>query len=168
MNTAGKIRGKLNREKTGAFLSEMRWLAGYSWKYRLRMVWYALCGLISTGLGLAGSVISKHIIDAVTGADSGGLVLAVAFYVFSQVTSIAMNAAGSRISAKISIDVEQEIRADVYDKVMNADWQAMTRFHSGDIITRVEGDVGTVSGTVLTWLQHKGEKRLSTYGGKQA
>ena len=96
MNTAGKIRGKLNREKTGAFLSEMRWLAGYSWKYRLRMVWYALCGLISTGLGLAGSVISKHIIDAVTGADSGGLVLAVAFYVFSQVTSIAMNAAGSR------------------------------------------------------------------------
>ena len=152
MNAPGKIRGKLNREKTAAFLSEMRWLAGYSWKYRLRMVWYALCGLISTGLGLAGSVISKHIIDAVTGADSGGLVLAVAFYVFSQVTSIAMNAAGSRISAKISIDVEQEIRADVYDKVMNADWQAMTRFHSGDIITRVEGDVGTVSGTVLTWL----------------
>lgn len=152
MKISGKHGGKLNRAKTREFLKEMRWLGGYSWKYRVKMIWYAACGLISTGLGLAGSVVSKYIIDAVTGADSGRLLMAVIFYVISQAASIVLNAAGSRISARISIDVEQEIRADVYDKVMNADWQAMTRFHSGDIITRVEGDVGTVSGTVLTWL----------------
>ncbi len=164
MKTSGKLAGKLNREKTQAFLSEMRWLAGYSWKYRVRMVWYAACGLISTGLGLAGSVVSKYIIDAVTGSDSGALVTAVIFYVLSQIVSIVLNAAGSRISARISIDVEQEIRADVYDKVMNADWQAMTRFHSGDIITRVEGDVGTVSGTVLTWVPNLVTRLVQLFG----
>ncbi len=152
MRIPGKLAGKLNREKTEVFLREMRWLGSCSWKYRARMIWYAACGLTGTVLGLAGSVVSKYIIDAVTGSDSGALLSAVIFYVLAQVFSILLTAAGSRISAKISIDVEQEIRAEVYDKVMNADWQAMTRYHSGDIITRVEGDVGTVSGTVLTWL----------------
>ena len=56
------------------------------------------------------------------------------------------------ISEKLVIKVDQEIRADVYDKIMDADWEALSQFHSGDLLNRVDNDVSNVSSSVLSWV----------------
>ncbi|MCR5294073.1 MAG: ABC transporter ATP-binding protein/permease [Lachnospiraceae bacterium] len=155
-----KISGKTARE----LVREMKWLLARCYKYRYKMLWYAAAGLVSTVLGLIGSVVSKYIIDAVTGYDSTRLIQAAVFYVLSQAVSILLNAAASRISAGISISVEQEMRAELYDHVLKADWQALSRFHSGDLLTRIEGDAGTAAGSVLTWIPNL-VNRLVSFAG---
>ena len=103
-------------------------------------------------MSLGASVISKKIIDAVTGFDAGGLVPAAIFYVLMQLLRIGSNAWTGRISARIEVKTDQEIRADVYDKIMQADWEAMSNYHSGDLLNRIDNDVSSISSSVLGWV----------------
>ena len=132
-------------------LREYNWLSGYSMRYKGEVLWYVLTGILGTVISLVGSVLSKHIIDAVTGFNSSGIFTALVFFVLMQLSQIAIHAVSSRISTKISIRVNQQITAQVYDKLLDTDWEALSAYHSGDLLTRVVGDVSTVSSSVLGW-----------------
>ena len=133
-------------------LREYAWIYRHSLHHKGAIVWYTLCGLLGTAMSLIGSVLSKYIIDAVTGHNSGGVVAALVFFVLMQVLQIAVRAVSGRISTKISLRVNQQITADVYDKLMTAEWEPLSEYHSGDLLTRVMGDVATVSTSVLGWI----------------
>lgn len=132
-------------------IREYTWLSRYSLRYRGEVLWYILIGILGTVLSLAGSVLSKYIIDAVTGFNSSGILTAVIFFILMQLFQILVHAITSRISTHISLRVNQEITAQVYDKVLSADWEALSAYHSGDLLSRVAGDVSAVSSSVLGW-----------------
>ena len=134
------------------FLREYAWLSGYTWRYKTQVLWYLLIGILGTAISLAGSVLSKYIIDAVTGYDSRGIVAALVFFVLMQLLQIGIHALSGHVSARISIRVNQQITAEVYDKLLQTDWEALSCYHSGDLLTRVGGDVNTVSSSVLGWI----------------
>ena len=133
------------------WLREWKWLSRYTLHYKAEVLWYIFVGILGTVLSLAGSIISKNIIDAVTGADSGGIVVALVFYVLMQLSQIAVRAISGRINAVVSIRVNQQITAQVYDKLLTTDWESLSAYHSGDLLTRIEGDVNTVASGVLGW-----------------
>ena len=133
-------------------LSELAWIYGYGKRYRSAVTWYIFLGVLGTGMSLMASVLSKNIVDVVTGFHTGALAPAAVFYVSMQLARIGINAWTGRISAKIEVKVDQEIRAEVYDKIMEADWQAMSQYHSGDLLNRMDNDVASVSSSVLGWL----------------
>ena len=97
------------------------------------------------------SVLSKYIIDAVTGFNTHGIITALVFFVLMQLFQIVTRAISGRISAKVSIRVNQEITAQVYDKLLETDWEALSEYHSGDLLTRLAGDVSTISSSILGW-----------------
>ena len=132
-------------------LREYNWLSRYSLRYKGEVLWYVLTGILGTVISLAGSILSKHIIDVVTGFNSSGILTALVFFVLMQLSQIVIHAVSSRISTKISIRVNQQITAQVYDKLLVTDWEALSGYHSGDLLTRVVGDVSTVSSSVLGW-----------------
>ena len=152
MNLKRFINKMLHEKKLSEIIEEFRWIYRYGWKYRRNILYFICLGIVGTVFGLAGSVISKKIIDAVTGYDMGGLTMSVAFYVFFQIFNLGINALNQKVSAEIEIKVDQEIRADIYEKIMDADWESLSEFHSGDIINRVNNDVGTVASSVLGWI----------------
>lgn len=152
MEFAKKIIRKIQEGALRDVMRELHWIYQYGLKYKGGILWYICLGTFGIATGLAGSVISKYIIDAVTGYDSKGLVPAAFAYVFLQLFTIGSRAWSNMISEKISIKVDQEIRADVYDKIMDADWEALSQFHSGDLLNRVDNDVSSVSNSVLGWV----------------
>lgn len=152
MKFAKKIIRKIQEGALREMMNELYWIYQYGLKYKVGILWYIFLGVLGIGTGLAGSVISKYIIDAVTGYDSKRLVPAAFAYVFLQLFTIGSHAWSSLISEKIVIKVDQEIRADVYDKIMDADWEALSQFHSGDLLNRVDNDVSNVSNSVLGWV----------------
>lgn len=152
MKFAKKIIRKIQEGALREVMRELHWIYRYGLKYKGGILWYICLGIFGIVTGLAGSVISKYIIDAVTGYDSKGLVPAACAYVFLQLFTIGSRAWSSLISEKIVIKVDQEIRADVYDKIMDADWEALSQFHSGDLLNRVDNDVSSVSNSVLGWV----------------
>lgn len=147
-----RIWQKIKEGRLRQVLSELAWIYGYGRRYRSAVAWYIFLGVLGTGMSLAASVLSKNIVDVVTGFQTGALAPAAAFYVSMQLARIGVNAWTGRISAKIEVKVDQEIRAEVYDKIMEADWQAMSQYHSGDLLNRMDNDVASVSSSVLGWL----------------
>ena len=147
-----RIWQKIKEGKLRQVLSELAWIYGYGKRYRSAVTWYIFLGVLGTGMSLMASVLSKNIVDVVTGFHTGALAPAAVFYVSMQLARIGINAWTGRISAKIEVKVDQEIRAEVYDKIMEADWQAMSQYHSGDLLNRMDNDVASVSSSVLGWL----------------
>ena len=131
---------------------ELTWIWRYVKEYKGYLILYIALGFTATAFGLGGSVLSKKLINAVTGVDSSSLMTLGCLYVGFGVASVFLNAVLSRISAVSSTNVTKNIRHDVYSRVMSAKWQDFVSFRSGDILNRVNNDVSTVSTSVLNWL----------------
>ncbi len=145
----------IDRIKSG-YLREMfqeaLWMFRYVKKYRYRILYYIVLGLVSTGMGFCSSILMKHLIDAITSKESSRLLVMFAFYIGFLLGSLLVNYASGLISAKIRIRVENEIRADIYHQIMEADWERIAAFHSGELLNRLNGDVTSVAGCVLDWI----------------
>lgn len=131
---------------------ETKWMYTYAKKYKFQIVFYIFLGVLTTVMGLASSVGSKYLIDAVTGQDSGNIALIALFIVAMGLFSIGINAITTMISARINIKVNNEIQAEVFDKILVADWISMKEFHSGDLLNRLNGDVNNVASSILSWI----------------
>lgn len=141
----------IDKLKLKEIVREYTWLSRYSLRYRTEVLWYVFTGILATVVSLAGSVLSKYIIDSVTGLNSSGIFTALIFFILMQLSQIGIHAISSRISTRISIRVNQQITAQVYDKLLDTDWESLSDYHSGDLLSRVVGDVSTVSSSVLGW-----------------
>ncbi len=147
-----KLKKWLRWDSWQQICKEFRWIAGYARQYVWQMVWYVCVGLVSTGMGLAASVLGKNLIDTVTGQRVGQIPWIVAAYVILQLCGIGFSALNSHISARVRLRVGQQIRQDVFQKILNAQWEPLSAFHSGDLLTRCGQDVGTVAGSVIGWV----------------
>ena len=147
----GKLLQFIRSRSLREMLQEHAWLSRYGLRYKKEVLWYIIVGVLGTAISLLGSILSKYIIDAVTGFNTNGIVTALVFFVLMQLFQIVTRAISSRISTRVSIHVDQQITAQVYDKLLITDWEALSAYHSGDLLTRVAGDVTTVSSSVLGW-----------------
>lgn len=133
------------------FYQEALWIWAYIRRYRLTVVIHVLLALLSTALGLGTSVASKYLIDAVTGHKTGSIGLAAAVMAGMMLTSILLRGVCSRIGAKINIRVRNEIQAEVYHAILHTAWEPLEDFRSGDLLSRLTGDVDTVAGSVTSF-----------------
>lgn len=143
---------KIKDGTASQLLQELRWIGGYSRRYLWAIGWYILLGIVGTGIGLAASIISKNIIDIVTGYRTGYAVQAAVVYVVMQLIMILLKAVTSRISARVQLRVSQELRADIFQKIMRAQWEPLSAYHSGDLLARSSRDADTVAGSVISWV----------------
>ena len=145
----------IRRWKEGTFgeiLDDWRWIFSYSKKYKGAILFYTLLGISSTSFGLAGSVASKYMIDIVTGYQTSRLPLLIIIMVGSSLLSLLLSSVISRISARLSIFINNDIQADIFDKIIDANWMSVSKYSNGDILSRFNGDVSTVSSNAISWL----------------
>jgi ABC-type bacteriocin/lantibiotic exporter with double-glycine peptidase domain len=147
-----KLKQKLSKDMLYEMWQEAKWMSQYTRKYWKAIVYYIFLGVLGSGMGLIGSIASKYLIDAVTGYDSTNIRFIITVIICMALGNIIVRAATSRISTKISLKVNNEIQADVFDRIMNTDWESMSEYHSGDLLNRVNGDVKTVADSVLGWI----------------
>lgn len=136
----------------GEIIDDWKWIFSYSARYKGAIAFYLFLGIFSTTLSLVSSVASKYIIDIITGHDSSRLWLMIAVMVGSTVFSLVFGSLISRITAKLNIAINNDIQADIFDKIVDADWLALNDYPSGDILNRFNGDIGTVSSNAISWL----------------
>ena len=136
----------------GEIIDDWRWIFSYSKKYKGAILFYTLLGIASTSFGLISSIVSKYLIDIVTGYQTDKLVLLLVMMVGSSLFSLLFNSIISRISARLSIFINNDIQADIFDKIIDADWLSVSKYSNGDIVNRFNGDVGIVSGNAISWL----------------
>jgi len=141
------------REGTfGELLEDWRWILAHTKRYKWAVACYLVLGVASASLGLVSAVASKYAIDIITGYQTSRLGAMAAVMVASALASLLLRSLVSRVSAKVSIFVSNDIQASVFDKVLDADWLALSRYSSGDLLSRFNSDVNTVASNAISWL----------------
>lgn len=146
-------------KKTGEFptllhniADEWKWLSGYVLKYRLEILMYAAIGILGTAMGLGSSVASKYLIDAVVSRDGSALAFSAVLVIGLALTQTITTAVTSRIATVVGTRIKNEVRGSIYEHIVRARWEDINKFHSGDLINRLEGDVGAVSSSIISFI----------------
>lgn len=144
--------------------AEWKWLLKIMSHYRFEVVIYTLMGVVGIAMGLGASVASKYLIDAVVGHNSGTVLSAAALVIGLAVLQIVITTINSFISSRVSTRVSNEIRAEIYDAMATAYWEGINKYHSGELVNRLEGDVSSVSGNVVSFLPGLITKSMQFFG----
>ncbi len=136
---------------------ETCWIYRYAKRYTWKIILYIVLGLLVTSIGLLSSLLSRQIINLVVAGlnQSSALLNAIpiiVLFVALVFLRVGLHAANSRITAKVSLQVNREMRADTFQKFMNTGWQSISNYHSGDLLNRIHNDVSTVASSVLGWI----------------
>lgn len=145
----------MKRKNAGMFreiVKEILWIGQYVRKFQKQVLQHLLVGTLGVGMTLGAGIISKHLFDAVVGYDFAGIIPIGVCYVVMQLLSILCHAITGQMSVTIETTVNREIGGEVYDEILIVDWEAISEFHSGDLLNRVNNDVNCVSSCVTTWI----------------
>lgn len=146
------ILDKLDDGTFSDFLEDWKWIFSYSRKYTRVIIFYTVIGIISSTLGLVSSVASKYMIDIITGYQFEKLWLVAGIMVSSMTVSLIFTSLVNRYSTKLSIYVNNDMQADIFDRIIDADWLSISQFENGDILNRFNNDVNTVASNAVSWL----------------
>lgn len=133
-------------------IDDWKWIFSYSLRYKGAIAFYLVLGILNTTLGLVGSVAGKYLIDIITGYQTSKLWMLVSLLVGSSVFGLVFGSIINRVTTKLSIYINNDIQADIFDKIIDADWLAINRYSNGDVLNRFNDDIGTVSDNAISWL----------------
>lgn len=131
---------------------QTKWLLCYVRQYRIPIVVYTLLGLTGTAVSLISSIISKDLIDIITGHETGLLIQTFCLYIGFAIGNLVLTQLSGYVSTVISLKVDNEIKADIFDKMLVTDWESITSYHTGDLLTRWSSDASTISSGILNWI----------------
>ncbi len=147
-----ELRKRWKNGTLGEVFDDWKWILTYSARHKGAIAVYLLLGVLSTTLSLLGSIVSKYLIDIVTGHRFEHLPLLIGLMVGSIVFELLFTALTNRITVRLSVRIHDDIQADVFTRMMDADWLSLTRYAHGDLLNRFHNDVRTVSGNAINWL----------------
>lgn len=144
--------------------AEALWLFGYAAKYRWQILLYMIIGIAAVVMGLALSVCSKFLIDSVVAHDAADVIKNVALVISLSLFQIFFNTATARVSSLVGTKINNEIRSSIYEHIVLSDWEAINKYHSGDLINRLEGDAHTISNSIITFIPNVFTRSLQFLG----
>lgn len=131
---------------------EFLWIAQYARRYWKAMIFYTALGVFGTGVSLASSVISKDLVDIITGHQTGKLLQTFALMIGFSFGNTLISQASAYASTMINLKVDREIQNDIFAKILVTDWESLTAYHTGDLVTRWSSDASNISSGILNWL----------------
>ena len=132
--------------------AKTNWVYRYAKRYWKSIIFYTLLGLTGTAISLGSSLVSKDLIDVITGHQTGLLIKTFCLYIGLSIGNIFISQISGYASNWINIKVDNEIKADVFEKMLITDWESITAYHTGDLLTRWTSDASIISGGILNWI----------------
>jgi len=148
----GSFMKKLNKGNFKTLFIRARWIGQYAKHNVWAMVFYTLLGLSGVAMSLIGSYISKNVVDVVTGQSNGALVMSFCIMIGMNIGNSFVSLISGYVSNKISMKVDAEIKADIFEKIMITDWESLSEYHTGDLLTRWSADAGAIATGVLNFI----------------
>jgi ABC-type bacteriocin/lantibiotic exporter with double-glycine peptidase domain len=151
----GTVKHAVERIKEGLLkemLSNTLWMYGYVKRYWIAIILYTLIGMSGVVMGVVSSYISKDLVDIITGHQTGQVIATFCAMIGFGVANTLVSQISSYVSNWINIRVDNEIKAEIYDKILITDWESLTTYHTGDLLTRWGSDASNISGGVLSWI----------------
>lgn len=134
---------KLNKTKYST-----RTIISWLWRHhkgcRRQAILNMVVGLIQVTAGLVGVECLRRLTDIATGKDEGDLLLMALAYVSLIVTEFLCNISHTWIAAVLGVKTQNIMQQAFFARLLNGRWNGIERFHSGDILNRLFGDVSDI------------------------
>ncbi len=134
------------------FVADWKWIFSYSKKYRWIVVFYAITGILGSTMSIGTAYIGRIMINIIVEKQQDKLWILIAAMIGSLILSLVLSSVNSYISARISIYVNNDIQADIFERIMDARWKELSSYPSGDLLNRFNGDVGTIASNAIGWI----------------
>lgn len=120
------------------------WLWGHHEGCRLQAFLNAIIGLLQVATGLLGIEIMRRLMDVATHAHEGNIItlaiILAALYVFE----LLLHIASTWISAVLGVRTQNIMQQSFFSRLLAGKWSGISRFHSGDVLNRLFGDVNDI------------------------
>ena len=149
------VQSVLNKWHDGTLaevIADWKWIFSFSKKYRWIIVFYTVVGIIESTLSLGSAYVGRILINIIVERQVERLWLLAGVMVGSLVFSLLLSSINSRIFTKISIYVNNDIQAEIFDRIIDARWKEISKYPSGDLLNRFNNDVGTIAGNAIGWI----------------
>ena len=146
------IRKHLKQGTLRKMWAQSKWILQYGRRYWKAMVLYTLLGIAGSGVSLISSLISKDLVDIITGHQTGKLLATFAAMIGFSLANILVSQASGYASTFINLKVDSEIKNDIFAKMLVTDWEPLTAYHTGDPVTRWSSDASNISSGILNWI----------------
>ena len=142
-----KIKKLFQMPKTHYTSKEIfRWL-WVAWQGNRRQAFLnALIGILSVVVSLATVWAIQHAIDVASHAKEGSIYVAVSIMGTLILCDFALSIASVWVRNILGIKAQNRMQQRILDHILRSEWHGKERFHSGDVLNRLEADVVNVVG----------------------
>lgn len=116
-------------------------------KYTIGFLFISLVGMI---ISLVSSVAGKFVVDAATGFDSEPFWKYIFLMMGTTVVTIVLSFISAIFSSYVGEKFTFSIRAVMFDRVQRGKWYEISKFHSADILSRLNGDVNVIAHAIIS------------------
>lgn len=141
---------KVSGEKIRDNLQNARWILHQAQGIRGYIGVFLLINLISMVVSLASTIVGKYVVDAATGYRTEFFSRYILVMLATSVFSILFSAGAGLFSSYASEKFAFGLRARLFDRVQRSLWQQVSRFHSGDLLSRLTGDISAICSGILS------------------
>ena len=101
-------------------------------------------GLLQVTLGLIGVEILRRVTDIATGSLEGSLVVAAIVLGSVMLTEMLLNVLLTWVRAVLGVRSQNLLQRELFARLLRGQWNGVERFHSGDVLNRLFGDVSDI------------------------
>ncbi len=134
------------------FINDWKWIFSYSKKYRWIVVFYAIIGILNSTMSIGTAYVGRVLINIIVEKQQEKLWILFAAMAGMLILSLVLTSLNSYISVRISIYVNNDMQADIFERIMDARWKELSNYPSGDLLNRFNGDVGTIASNAIGWI----------------
>jgi len=134
---------KLNKTKYPT-RTILRWLWSHHKGCRTQAAINVVVGLLQVGLGLWGVEQLRQLTDVATGKQEGHLLWMVALYVAIMFSEFLCHISRTWLAAVLGVRTQNLMQRQFFERILKGKWSGVERFHSGDVLNRLFGDVNDI------------------------
>ena len=146
------IWGRIKSGRLQEMWKQTLWIYQYAKRYWKDMIFYTLLGMVNVVISLLISMTSKDLVDIITGHETGAVIKTFCWLIGLNIGTSLMTQISDYACNHISMRVDAEIKSDIFAKIMVTDWESLTTYHTGDLLTRWSSDASIVSSGVLNFI----------------
>lgn len=126
------------------FVRQVNWVRRLTDGYRWKIVGCMSLDILTLALGLSFVYESKHAVDIATNMVSGSLRMSISLIVSAVVLGILTGQASSWMGERIKIRMTIQLQDSLLATQMHTVWENTKRWHTGDLLVRMNADVQEV------------------------
>lgn len=123
-------------------VSNLRFLSGVMRPYVWTCLGLMFIGIIHVALSLQIISQSKQAFDIASKAIAGSLTQCLLLLGVLFVCSIGIEAWTYRLNIRYQLRIRNELSSEIFNRILRAEWLSAQRYHSGDIMSRINTDLG--------------------------